>query len=127
VLCAEDAGSKAWLWIGKNDFLVRRCRQVQKLQLPEATEEEIKSMLAGLRPTPPVDVKETRQKINKGRKKAADTMQDVRVVLFENKAPRGPGLNSLSVTIHPPEYRTLTQTHYGIAVNTKFSPMDFAP
>ena len=110
------------MWIGKDDFLIHQSQQRIKSRLPEATDSEVKTILASIPGQPPVAVAEMKRRINAARRKASTEMKPVTVV-FDTR----PGISGLkSITVPPPGVRIRTQTHENIAVNQPFAPADFA-
>ncbi|GEM_PF-4342798 len=122
VISARTDGGDATLWIGKSDSLIHQSRQNVRTKLPEATDAEISTLLAGIPGLPPLPPGEMKNRINDARKEATATGKPVTVIFSTNTTQSG--LNW--VTVNPPDAVVYTQTQDSIAVNEKLSPADLS-
>lgn len=125
VLSMTTDEGKAWLWIGKQDGLVHRCRQRRNFKLSETTDDEVNALMKEMEQTsgkpPTMSAKEIKRRLDEARKRVNASRQAT-TVSFD--LPQGQsGLNA--IMIHPPGFRVRTQTHENIVVNEKFTPADF--
>ncbi|HEX9047167.1 MAG TPA: sigma-70 family RNA polymerase sigma factor [Verrucomicrobiae bacterium] len=119
------APGKAWLWIGKQDYLVHQSREQIDFRLPAATDQEVADWLNQMKRAGRVTLTaaELKRRLNDGRKRASATMQPV-TISFD--LPKGQnGINS--ITVSPPGFRLRTQTYTNIVLDEKFASPDFKP
>jgi RNA polymerase sigma factor (sigma-70 family) len=113
VLSYRTDDDEVCFWIGQEDLLLRKSRQIHKPKPDEVSDAEIEAMLAANQRTLSISKSDLKTKINAARSEAWKTMKPVTVVL--SKDENIPGLKS--VTVNPPNPIVFTSTYENIVVN----------
>lgn len=116
---------KAWLWIGKHDYLVHQSRERIDFK-PDATDEEVADLMDQIKKASgkvTLSAAEIKRRLTDGRKKATASRQAVTISFDLPKGQSG----IRSITLSPLGFRLRTQTLTNIAVDENFTGADFTP
>ena len=121
VLASATDDGETRLWIGKEDLLLRKSRQIHDPKPAAVTDGEIDALLAGNQKNLTISKSDLKKKINAATSLAYHTKKPVTIVLSTDT--RKPGINS--ITESPGDPAVVTQIHEGIVVDQKYSTADF--